>query len=152
MGPNRTMDHQFGLLEITMATIVEIAETASSLKTLSAAIHAADLAQELSGPGPFTIFAPAESAFEKVPQWAIQGIFKPEAKSQLSETVKHHVVRGRLFAADVRKMSAATTMQGQTVAVDCHRGFKINGANILIADIICDNGVIHVIDTVIPPQ
>ena len=135
-----------------MATIVEIAETSTSLRTLSAAIHAADLTQELSGPGPFTICAPSEAAFDKVPKWAIQGIFQPEAKGQLLETVKHHVVRGRLYAEDVRKLSTAETLQGQSVSVECGRGFKVNGANILIADIMCDNGVIHVIDTVIPPQ
>ena len=134
-----------------MPTIAETARKTVVFRTLSAAIRAADLDGVLSGPGPFTVFAPTNEAFDKVPQWALAQLFEPETKDQLLETVKHHIVRGRMMAADVRRLGLAKTLQGQNIRVDLTHGLKVDGAKILKADIVCDNGIIHIIDAVIPP-
>ena len=135
-----------------MATIVETAVAAGSFKTLVAAVQAAGLVETLSGPGPFTVFAPTDEAFAKIPADTIQALLKPEAKGQLTGILTYQVLAGKVMAADVVNLTAAATVQGQSVAIDTAHGVKVDGANVIQTDIECDNGVIHVIDAVIMPK
>lgn len=135
-----------------MATIVETAVAAGSFNTLVAAITAAGLVETLSGPGPFTVFAPTDAAFAKIPADTIQALLKPEAKDQLIGILTYHVVAGKVMAADVVNLTAAQTVQGQSIAIDTAHGVKVEGANVVQTDIVCDNGVIHVLDAVIMPK
>ena len=135
-----------------MATIVETAVAAGSFNTLVAAVKAAGLVETLSGPGPFTVFAPTDAAFAKVPADTIQALLKPEAKDQLVRVLTYHVVPGKVMAADVIQLTSAKTVQGQSVTIDTTDGVKIDDANVVSTDIVCDNGVIHVIDAVILPS
>jgi uncharacterized surface protein with fasciclin (FAS1) repeats len=133
-----------------MANIVQTAVAAGSFKTLVKAVQAAGLADTLSSPGPFTVFAPTDEAFAKLPAGTVEGLLKdiPKLKSVLT----YHVVAGRMMAADVVKQSSLKTVQGQSISVDTKGGAKVNGANIIKTDIATDNGVIHVIDKVILPK
>jgi uncharacterized surface protein with fasciclin (FAS1) repeats len=135
-----------------MPTIVETAIAAGSFNTLVAAVKAADLVETLSGPGPFTVFAPTDEAFAKIPAETLAGLLKPEAKDQLVGILTYHVVAGRVLAADVVKLTSAKTVNGQSVTIDTASGVKVDGANVIQTDIECDNGVIHVIDAVILPK
>jgi uncharacterized surface protein with fasciclin (FAS1) repeats len=135
-----------------MPTITETAVAAGSFNTLVTAVKAADLLEALSGPGPFTVFAPTDDAFAKVPAETLQGLLKPEAKERLAGILTYHVVAGKVMAADVVKLTSAKTVQGQSVKIDASHGLKIGGANVVKTDIECDNGVIHVIDAVILPN
>jgi uncharacterized surface protein with fasciclin (FAS1) repeats len=133
-----------------MANIVETAIAAGSFKTLVTAVKAAGLVETLSGKGPFTVFAPTDDAFSKLPAGTIEGLLKdiPKLKSILT----YHVVAGKVTAADVMKLKTAKTVQGQNVSIDTKSGVKIEGANVVKADVMTDNGVIHVIDKVILPK
>jgi uncharacterized surface protein with fasciclin (FAS1) repeats len=133
-----------------MANIVETAIAAGSFKTLVTAVKAAGLVETLSGNGPFTVFAPTDDAFAKLPAGTIEGLLKniPKLKSILT----YHVVAGKVTAADVMKLKTAKTVQGQNVSIDTKSGVKIEGANVVKADVMADNGVIHVIDQVILPK
>lgn len=133
-----------------MANIVQTAVAAGSFRTLVKAVQAAGLAETLSGKGPFTVFAPTDEAFSKLPSGTVEGLLKdiPKLKSVLT----YHVVPGRMMAADVVKQSSLKTVQGQSISVDAKGGAKVDGANILKADMATDNGVIHVIDKVILPK
>jgi len=136
-----------------MSNIVDTAVAAGSFNTLVAAVKAADLAGTLSGPGPFTVFAPTDEAFSKIPSDTLQGLLKPEAKDKLAGILTYHVVAGKVMAADVSKLTSAKTVQGQNVHIDASNGgVKVNGANVIQPDIECDNGVIHVIDSVVLPN
>ena len=135
-----------------MPTITEAAIAAGNFNTLVSAVKAADLVETLSGPGPFTVFAPTDEAFANVPAETLQGLLKPEAKSQLVNVLTYHVVPGKVMASDVVKLTSAKTVQGQSVAISVNGGVKIDGANVVTTDIECDNGVIHVIDAVILPN
>ena len=135
-----------------MPTITETAIAAGNFNTLVSAVKAADLAETLSGPGPFTVFAPTDQAFANVPADTLQGLFKPEAKNQLVNVLTYHVVPGKVMASDVVKLTTAKTVQGQNIAITVNGGVKIDGANVVTTDIECDNGVIHVIDAVILPN
>ena len=135
-----------------MPTITETAIAAGNFNTLVTAVNAADLVETLSGPGPFTVFAPTDEAFANVPAETLQGLLKPEAKSQLVNVLTYHVVPGKVMASDVVKLTNAKTVQGQNVAISVNGGVKIDGANVVTTDIECDNGVIHVIDAVILPN
>ena len=135
-----------------MATIVETAVAAGSFNTLVAAVKAAGLVETLSGPGPFTVFAPTDAAFAKIPADTIQALLKPEAQDKLIGILTYHVVAGKVMAADVMKLTSAQTVQGQSIAIDTADGVKVDGANVVQTDIVCDNGVIHVIDAVIMPK
>ena len=135
-----------------MANIVETAIAAGSFNTLVAAVKAAGLVETLSGPGPFTVFAPTDAAFAKVPADTIQALLQPGAKDQLVGILTYHVVAGKVMAADVVNLTAARTVQGQSIAIDTTNGVKVDGANVVQTDIECDNGVIHVIDAVIMPK
>ena len=124
---------------------------AGSFKTLAAALKAAGLVETLKGKGPFTVFAPTDEAFKKLPAGTVETLLKPENKAKLVAILTYHVVAGNVKAADVVKLKTAKTVQGQTVAIDAADGVKINDARSK-ADIACGNGVIHVIDTVLLPR
>ena len=135
-----------------MANIVDTAIGAGSFKTLVAAVSAAGLVETLKGAGPFTVLAPSDTAFAKLPAGTVEGLVKPEAKGTLTGILTYHVISGT-HAADVMKMTSATTVNGQLVEVKIADGkVHINGATVVSADIVCDNGVIHVIDSVLLPK
>jgi uncharacterized surface protein with fasciclin (FAS1) repeats len=133
-----------------MADLVDVAVSAGTFKTLVAAVQAAGLVDTLKGKGPFTVFAPSDEAFAKLPKGTVEGLLKdlPKLKSILT----YHVVAGKVTAADVMKLTTAKTVQGQSVTIQTNGGVKVNGANVVTADIMADNGVIHVIDSVILPR
>jgi uncharacterized surface protein with fasciclin (FAS1) repeats len=135
-----------------MPTIVETAVAAGSFNTLVAAVQAAGLVETLSGPGPLTVFAPTDEAFAKIPAETLKSLLTPGGKDQLVKILTYHVVPGSVLAADVIKIDSAKTVQGQSIAIDSSNGVKIDDANVVTADIVCDNGVIHVIDSVIFPN
>ena len=133
--------------------IVETAVEAGSFKTLVAAATAADLGGALSGPGPFTVFAPTDDAFAKLPKGTVETLLKPENKAKLQAILKYHVVSGTVMAADVVKVKGAVSLNGQRIAVKVDGGkVAVDGANVVKTDIKCSNGVIHVIDSVILPS
>jgi uncharacterized surface protein with fasciclin (FAS1) repeats len=132
--------------------IVDTAVNAGSFKTLAAALQAAGLVDTLKGKGPFTVFAPTDEAFAKLPAGTVETLLKPENKAKLTAILTYHVVSGSVKAADVVKLTSAKTVQGQTVAIDASEGVKINNAKVVKADIETSNGVIHVIDTVLMPK
>jgi uncharacterized surface protein with fasciclin (FAS1) repeats len=138
--------------KVAKSDIVDTAVSAGSFKTLAAALKAAGLVDTLKGNGPFTVFAPTDEAFAKLPAGTVETLLKPENKAKLAGILKYHVVSGNVKAADVVKLKSAKTVQGQTVAIDSASGVKINDAQVVKADIDCSNGVIHVIDTVLLPK
>lgn len=133
--------------------VVEIAAGNEDFSTLVAAVTAAGLAETLSGDGPFTIFAPTNEAFAKLPAGTVEDLLKPENKAKLAAILTYHVVPGKVMAADVAGLSKATTVQGGDVSIKSKRDtVTINGAKVTATDIVGTNGVIHVIDTVILPS
>jgi uncharacterized surface protein with fasciclin (FAS1) repeats len=136
------------------ANIVETAVNAGQFKTLVAAVQAADLGGALSGPGPFTVFAPTDEAFAKLPAGTVEDLLKPENRDKLIAVLKYHVVSGKVMAADVAgKKTNVATLQGSDINVDATSGsVMINDATVTAADIQASNGVIHVIDKVILPR
>jgi uncharacterized surface protein with fasciclin (FAS1) repeats len=134
-------------------SIVEVAAASKDLKTLVAAVKAADLVKTLSGKGPFTVFAPTDKAFAKLPKGTLAELLKPENKKKLAAILTYHVVPKKVMAADVVKLSEAKTAQGQKAKITVKGGkVKIDKANVVKTDIVCKNGVIHVIDAVILPK
>jgi uncharacterized surface protein with fasciclin (FAS1) repeats len=133
-----------------MSNIVETAVAAGSFKTLVAAVQAAGLGATLSGPGPFTVFAPTDDAFAKLPAGTVEGLLKNIPK--LTDILTFHVVPGKLMAADVVKLTSAKTVQGQNVTINALNGVTVNGAKVITPNVETDNGVIHVIDQVILPR
>ena len=132
--------------------IVDTAVAAGQFKTLAAALQAADLVDTLKGDGPFTVFAPTDAAFAKLPAGTVETLLKPENRDQLVAILTYHVVPGKVKAADVVKLSEAKTVNGQDVDITvADNGVQINNANVIKVDIGASNGVIHVIDTVIIP-
>jgi uncharacterized surface protein with fasciclin (FAS1) repeats len=129
--------------------IVDTAVAAGSFKTLAAALQAAGLVETLKGPGPFTVFAPTDEAFAKIPKADLDALIANKAK--LTQVLTYHVVAGKVTAADVVKLKSAKTVEGEMVRIDTSSGVKINGANVIKADVEASNGVIHVIDTVLLP-
>jgi len=133
--------------------IVDTAVGAGSFKTLAAALTAADLVETLKGEGPFTVFAPTDKAFAKLPEGTLEDLLKPENKDKLVGILTYHVVSGKVMAADVVKLKKAKTVQGSEVKIKVKDGkVKVDGANVVKTDIECTNGVIHVIDAVILPK
>lgn len=133
--------------------IVDTAVEAGSFKTLAAALQAAGLVDTLKGKGPFTVFAPTDEAFAKLPAGTVAELLKPENKAKLTAILTYHVVAGRLMAADVVKLKLAKTVQGQSVTITTSNGgVMVDGAKVLKTDIVTSNGVIHVIDSVILPK
>ena len=127
--------------------IVDTAVAAGSFKTLVAAVTAGELVETLKGKGPFTVFAPTDAAFAKVPKEKLASLLKPENKAQLQSILTYHVISGKVMAGDVLKVGEAKTVQGSSVQFS----LNIGGAKIIKTDIKCSNGVIHVIDAVIMP-
>jgi transforming growth factor-beta-induced protein len=134
------------------ANLVEVAAGAGTFKTLLAAAQAAGLAETLAKEGPFTVLAPTDEAFARLPHGTVESLLKPENKGQLAAILKAHVVSGRAFSDLVGGLEKVHTIGGAELAVDVHEGLRIGGARVLSADIQASNGVVHVIDTVIVPQ
>jgi uncharacterized surface protein with fasciclin (FAS1) repeats len=132
--------------------IVDTAVGSENFSTLVAAVKAAGLVDTLKGNGPFTVFAPTNEAFAKLPKETLEMLLKPENKDKLTAILTYHVVSGKVMAADVVKLSKAKTVQGQDVKIEVKDGkVMVNNAQVTATDIACKNGVIHVIDTVILP-
>ena len=132
-------------------TIVAVAADAGQFNTLIAAVKAAGLEDTLNGPGPFTVFAPTDEAFAKLPAGTVENLLKPENKDKLTAILTYHVLSGKVMASDVRTMGAKT-VNGKEVAVKVAAGkVTVGGAKIVKTDIPASNGVIHVIDTVLMP-
>lgn len=132
--------------------IVDTAVAAGKFTKLAAALGAADLVGALKGPGPFTVFAPSDEAFAKLPAGTVETLLKPENKAKLASILTFHVVKGKVMAADVVKIKGAETLNGQRVDVKVDGStVSIDSSKVVTADIACSNGVIHVIDTVLMP-
>lgn len=132
--------------------IVAVAAGAGSFNTLVAAVKAAGLVATLQGPGPFTVFAPTDEAFAKLPAGTVESLLLPENKAKLTAILTYHVVPGQVMAADVRTMNVAT-VNGQKLALAVGKGgVTVNNAKVIATDVAASNGVIHVIDTVVLPQ
>jgi len=133
-------------------TVVAIAAGNADFSTLVAAVKAADLAETLSGAGPFTVFAPTNAAFDKLPKGTVEDLLKPENKAKLAAILTYHVVAGKVMAADV-KTGMVKTVQGTDLDVKVTAdGVTVNDAKVVKTDIVGSNGVIHVIDTVVLPK
>ena len=136
----------------THQDIVDTAVAAGDFKTLAAALSAAGLISTLKGAGPFTVFAPTDAAFAKLPAGTVESLLKPENKDQLTSILTYHVVPGTVMAADVVKLSEAKTVNGKMLQVKASNGgVTINDANVASTDILASNGVIHVFDSVVLP-
>jgi uncharacterized surface protein with fasciclin (FAS1) repeats len=145
-----------GVLAATsLASAADIVETASAagFNTLVTAVKAAGLVETLKGPGPFTVFAPTDAAFAKLPAGTLESLLKPENKAKLQSILTYHVVAGRVMAKDVMKMTSAKTVEGENLTITIvGGGVMVNDAHVTKADIKASNGVIHVIDTVLLPK
>jgi uncharacterized surface protein with fasciclin (FAS1) repeats len=130
--------------------IVDTAVAAGSFNTLAKALTVAGLVDTLKGAGPFTVFAPTDAAFAKLPAGTLDALLKDKAK--LTAILTYHVVPGKVMAADVMKLKSAKTVQGSSVMINTMSGVKVDGATVVTTDIACSNGVIHVIDSVILPK
>ncbi len=138
----------------TAADIVETAVTNGNFKTLAAALQAAGLVDTLKGQGPYTVFAPTDDAFKKLPAGTVENLLKPENKAQLQKILTYHVVAGNVKSGDLKgKTTSAQTVEGTAVQIDASgNSVKVNDATVTQADISTSNGVIHVIDSVIMPK
>ena len=133
--------------------IVDTAVAAGQFTTLAKALGAAGLVDTLKGKGPFTVFAPTDEAFAKLPAGTIDELLKPENKEKLKAILLYHVVSGNVTAAKVTKMSSAKTVNGQELSISASNGkVMVNNATVVKADVMASNGVIHVIDTVLMPK
>ena len=138
-----------------MPTIVDVAVKAGNFTTLVTAVKAAGLVDTLNSKGPFTVLAPTDEAFGKLPKGTVESLLKDIPK--LKNILLYHVVAAKAMSADVSKMKTAKTIQGQDIKIDAakwhlHKNIKINDANVIQPDIVTDNGVIHVIDKVLLPK
>lgn len=134
------------------ADIVDVAVAAGNFNTLAAALQAADLVDTLKGDGPFTVFAPTDAAFAKLPEGTVESLLKPENKDQLIAILTYHVVPGKVKAAQVVKLSSAKTVNGSDLEIAVtDAGVRLNQANVIKTDIRASNGIIHVIDEVVLP-
>ena len=135
------------------ADIVDTAIAAGSFKTLVAAVKAAGLVDTLKGTGPFTVFAPNDEAFAKLPGGTVENLLKPENKKQLVAILTYHVVPGKVMSKDIAgKNTMAKSVEGEQISIDATDGVKVDNAKVVKADIEASNGVIHVIDAVIMPK
>jgi len=133
--------------------IVDTAVEAGQFNTLVAAMQAADLVDTLKSDGPFTVFAPTDAAFAKLPDGTVENLLKPENKDQLVAVLTYHVVSGKIMSSDIAgKKAQVPTVQGSELAVDATSGVMVDNAMVVAADIEASNGVIHVIDTVVLPN
>jgi len=132
--------------------IVDTAVAAGSFTTLAKALTAADLVATLKGPGPFTVFAPTDEAFAKLPAGTLENLLKPENKAMLRRVLTYHVVPGKVMAADVVKLSSAKAVSGDMLSIKASGGtVMVNSSRVVSTDIAASNGVIHVVDTVLLP-
>jgi len=139
--------------EMAGSDIVDTAVSAGQFETLAAALEAAGLVETLKGEGPYTVFAPTDEAFAKLPEGTVEMLLQPENKDQLVSVLTYHVVPGKVVAADVVKLETAKTVNGSDVAIEVMDGnVKVDDATVTATDIEASNGVIHVIDTVILPD
>lgn len=135
------------------ADIVDTAIAAGSFKTLVTAVKAAGLVETLKGKGPFTVFAPTDEAFAKLPAGTVENLLKPENKNQLVAILTYHVVSGKVMSKDLAgKKTMAKSVEGGEISVDATDGVKVDNAKVVTADIEASNGIIHVIDAVIMPK
>ena len=132
--------------------IVETALEANYFSTLATALTAAGLLETLKGDGPFTVFAPTDAAFAKVPRHTLDELLQPENKKRLAAILAYHVVPGKVSSSEVIASSSAITLQGQKINISSKDGVKINEARVLITDVEATNGVIHIIDGVLMPR
>jgi uncharacterized surface protein with fasciclin (FAS1) repeats len=133
--------------------IVDTAVAAGSFKTLAKALEAADLVETLKGDGPFTVFAPTDEAFARLPAGTLESLLKPENKEKLQNILTYHVVPGKVMAKDVAKMKSAKTVSADTIMIRVSNGkVMVDDATVVKTDIAASNGVIHVIDSVILPE
>ena len=135
-----------------MQNIVEIAAGNPDFSTLVAAVTAAGLVETLSGTGPFTVFAPTNEAFAKLPAGTVEELVKPENKAKLAAILTYHVVSGKVMSSDLSDGMKAATVNGQEITIHTHGGVKVNEAHVTTADLEASNGVIHVLDSVIMPK
>ena len=148
-----TLSFSSSALAQSTKDIVDTAVAAGDFKTLAAALQAAGLVDTLKGPGPFTVFAPTDEAFAKLPAGTVEDLMKPENKQKLISILTYHVVAGKVMAKDVVKLHEAKTVNGQDVKIMAEGGkVMADSSNVVKTDIQCTNGVIHVIDTVLMPQ
>ena len=133
--------------------IVAVAVGAGNFNTLVAAVQAADLVEALQGDGPLTVFAPTDEAFAALPPGTVENLLLPENKEQLQAVLLYHVVPGKIMSSDLKGTANVETLQGDTVEIVVASGVTVNGANVVAADVMASNGVIHAIDAVIlPPE
>ncbi len=153
IAPALVMAGSYGYKSKKAMDIVDTAVSAGSFNTLAAALKAADLVDVLKGEGPFTVFAPTDQAFEKLPEGTVASLLKPENKEKLQSILTYHVVPGRYMASDVTKMNSAKTVNGKSFTIKSRYGdAMIDNAKIIKTDIKASNGIIHVIDSVILPK
>lgn len=139
--------------EVGQPDIVTVAATAGDFTTLLAAVTAAGLMETLQGDGPFTVFAPTDEAFAKLPTGTVDSLLLPENKAELVSILTYHVVSGEVLAADVIELSSANTVEGQAIRITADgAGVRVNDANVIATDVMASNGVIHVIDSVLIPS
>jgi len=139
--------------QIAESNIVTVAATSGDFNTLVAAVKAAGLVETLQGDGPFTVFAPTDEAFAKLPAGTVDSLLLPENKQKLIAILTYHVVPGEVLATDVVKLSSANTVEGQPVSISADAaGVRVNDANVIATDVMASNGVIHVIDSVLIPK
>jgi len=144
-----------GTVRSEQKDIVDTAASVSTFSTLVAAVKAADLVEALKGEGPFTVFAPTNDAFKKLPKGTVESLLKPENKAKLVKILTYHVLPGKVMSSDVMGLKNGAhvkTLQGQSIRVFNKGGVRVNNAKVVKTDIAATNGVIHVIDTVILPK
>ncbi|HIP08693.1 MAG TPA: fasciclin domain-containing protein [Rhodospirillales bacterium] len=142
-----------GAASATSKNIVETAVQSGKFNTLVTALKAAGLVNTLNGKGPFTVFAPSDTAFSKLPAGTVDDLLKPENKAKLVSILAYHVIPGKIMSGDIAgKKISVKTVQGSKISVDAMYGVKINDSNVVSADIAATNGVIHVIDKVLMPN
>ena len=133
--------------------ILETALSAGTFKTLATALEAAGLTDALKGPGPFTVFVPTDSAFAKLPKGLINMLLQPENRDKLTAILTYHVLPARVTAAEIPQLSSARTLNGEPLQIKVNLGnIQVNQSSVISADILCSNGVIHVIDSVLIPE
>ncbi|MES1174885.1 MAG: fasciclin domain-containing protein [Myxococcales bacterium] len=151
--PPKTAEEANTVDMVAQSDIVDTANAAGQFKTLLAAVKAADLEATLRGSGPFTVFAPTDEAFAKLPAGTLDSLLKPENKAKLQAILTYHVVSGKVMSTEAVKLTSAKTVEGKLLKLDASSGaLQVNGANVVKADIVASNGVIHVIDAVLLPE
>lgn len=138
----------------TAADIVDTAVKSGQFNTLATALKAAGLVDTLKGPGPFTVFAPTDDAFKKLPEGAVENLLKPENKAELVKVLTYHVVPGKVMSTSLSgKKTDVKTVEGEMLEIDASsKGVMVDNAKVVSADVVADNGVIHVIDAVLMPN